>query len=100
MQLQLNLSMATKIIIFGASGHGKVIADILQVGQQEVVTFLDDNPKVATLLGIPVYHSSEFKFAADMLQKVNDRYKDIIITKEDVAFIVKNRLLKKTEERV
>lgn len=61
MQLQLNLSMATKIIIFGASGHGKVIADLLQMGQQEVVTFLDDNPKVATLLGIPVYHSSEFK---------------------------------------
>ena len=34
-----------------------------------------------------------------MLQKVNDRYKDIIITKEDVAFIVKNRLLRKDEHQ-
>jgi RNAse (barnase) inhibitor barstar len=36
-----------------------------------------------------IYQSSEFQFAAEMLQKVNDRYKDIMITKEDVAFIVK-----------
>ena len=34
-----------------------------------------------------------------MLQKVNDRYKDIMITKEDVAFIVKNRLLRKDEHQ-
>ncbi len=36
-----------------------------------------------------IYHSTEFQFAAAMLQKVNDRYKDIMIKKEDVAFIVK-----------
>jgi len=46
-----------------------------------------------------IYQSSEFQFAAEMLQKVNDRYKDIIITKDDVAFIVKNRLLKKNEHQ-
>jgi hypothetical protein len=46
-----------------------------------------------------IYHSPEFQFAASMLQKVNDRYKDIIITKEDVAFIVKNRLLRKDEHQ-
>jgi hypothetical protein len=42
-----------------------------------------------------LYRSPAFHFAADMLNKVNDRYNDIQITKEDVAFIVKNRLLKK-----
>ncbi len=46
-----------------------------------------------------IYHSPEFQFAAEMLQKVNDRYKDIIITKDDVAYIVKNRLLKKNEHQ-
>jgi hypothetical protein len=46
-----------------------------------------------------IYQSSEFQFAAEMLQKVNDRYKDIMITKEDVAFIVKNRLLSKDEHQ-
>ena len=60
-----------------------------------------DSSKFKFIFGVQemIYHSSEFKFAADMLQKVNDRYKDIIITKEDVAFIVKNRLLKKTEHQ-
>ena len=46
-----------------------------------------------------IYHSPEFQFAAEMLQKVDDRYKDIIITKDDVAFIVKHRLLKKNEHQ-
>lgn len=61
MQPQSNHLMATKIIIFGASGHGKVIADLLQSAQQEVVAFLDDHPKQETILGIPVFHTSQFK---------------------------------------
>lgn len=60
-----------------------------------------DKSKFKFIFGVQemIYHSSEFQFAADMLQKVNDRYKDIIITKEDVAFIVKNRLLRKDEHQ-
>ncbi|MBK6682825.1 MAG: hypothetical protein IPG53_23940 [Ignavibacteriales bacterium] len=30
-----------------------------------------------------------------MLQKVEDRYSDLIITKDDVSFVVKERLLKR-----
>ncbi|WP_310993753.1 DUF6079 family protein [Aequorivita marina] len=60
-----------------------------------------DGSKFKFIFGVQemIYHSSEFQFAAEMLQKVNDRYKDIIITKDDVAFIVKNRLLSKTEHQ-
>ena len=60
-----------------------------------------DGSKFKFIFGVQemIYHSSEFQFAADMLQKVNDRYKDIQITKEDVAFIVKNRLLSKNEHQ-
>lgn len=60
-----------------------------------------DKSKFKFMFGVQemIYHSPEFQFAADMLQKVNDRYKDIIITKEDVAYIVKNRLLKKDEHQ-
>ena len=60
-----------------------------------------DRSKFKFMFGVQemIYQSSEFQFAAEMLQKVNDRYKDIIITKEDVAFIVKNRLLSKTEHQ-
>jgi hypothetical protein len=60
-----------------------------------------DSAKFKFIFGVQemIYHSSEFQFAAEMLQKVNDRYKDIMITKEDVAFIVKNRLLRKDEHQ-
>jgi hypothetical protein len=60
-----------------------------------------DKSKFKFIFGVQemIYHSPEFQFAADMLQKVNDRYKDIIITKEDVAYIVKNRLLSKDEHQ-
>lgn len=60
-----------------------------------------DRSKFKFIFGVQemIYHSPEFQFAAEMLQKVNDRYKDIMITKEDVAFIVKNRLLSKTEHQ-
>ncbi len=60
-----------------------------------------DKSKFKFMFGVQemIYHSPEFQFAADMLQKVNDRYKDIMITKEDVAYIVKNRLLRKDEHQ-
>ena len=60
-----------------------------------------DSSKFKFIFGVQemIYHSPEFQFAAEMLQKVNDRYKDILITKEDVAYIVKNRLLRKNEHQ-
>jgi len=60
-----------------------------------------DSSKFKFVFGVQelIYHSTEFQFAAAMLQKVNDRYKDIMIKKEDVAFIVKNRLLSKDEHQ-
>lgn len=60
-----------------------------------------DGTKFKFIFGVQemIYHSSEFQFAAEMLQKVNDRYRDIKIDKEDVAFIVKSRLLAKDEHQ-
>jgi hypothetical protein len=60
-----------------------------------------DRSKFKFIFGVQemIYHSPEFQFAAEMLLKVNDRYKDIMITKDDVAFIVKNRLLRKDEHQ-
>lgn len=60
-----------------------------------------DKTKFRFVFGVQemIYQSSEFQFAAQMLNKVNDRYHDILITKEEVAFIVKNRLLKKNEHQ-
>lgn len=61
MRQQSNRLMAIKVSLFGASGHGKVIADLLIAANFEVVAFFDDNPKDEVLLSIPVYHSSRLK---------------------------------------
>ncbi len=58
-----------KIIIIGASGHGKVIADIAVQSGYEKILFLDDNPEIKECCGFPVVgtskecvHYSEYDF--------------------------------------
>lgn len=46
-----------------------------------------------------IYRSPEFQFAKDMLGRVNERYIDLTIQKEDVQFIVQQRLLQKNEHQ-
>lgn len=46
-----------------------------------------------------IYRSPEFQFAKDMLGRVNERYIDLTIQKEDVQFIVQQRLLQKDEHQ-
>ena len=60
-----------------------------------------DHSKFRIIFGVQemVYHAPEFQFAAAMLQKVKDRYNDIQITKDDVSFVVKKRLLRKNEHQ-
>lgn len=60
-----------------------------------------DSSKFRIVFGVQemVYHAPEFQFAAAMLQKVKDRYRDIQITKDDVSFVVKMRLLRKSEHQ-
>lgn len=49
--------MGKKLIIIGASGHGKVIADIaLKIGY-DIQGFLDDNDSIKEILGFPVLGS-------------------------------------------
>lgn len=56
-----------------------------------------DNSRFKLMFGVQelLYRSPEFQFQADMLNKIEDRFADLIITKEDVAYVVKERLLKK-----
>ena len=37
--------MSKSVIVIGASGHGKVVADIIRCAGDEVAGFLDDNKK-------------------------------------------------------
>lgn len=42
--------------LFGASGHGKVIKEIVEANGQEVEAFIDDNPEVNEVAGKRVLH--------------------------------------------
>ena len=43
-----------KLIIIGASGHGKVVADIAVKNGYEEIVFLDDNSEITECAGFPV----------------------------------------------
>lgn len=42
--------------LFGASGHGKVIKEIIEANGGTVSAFIDDNPEVNSCAGLPVLH--------------------------------------------
>ena len=48
------------VVIIGASGHGKVIADIVQRSGDKIIGFLDDNvPTGSSFIGYPVLGTTE-----------------------------------------
>jgi sugar O-acyltransferase (sialic acid O-acetyltransferase NeuD family) len=56
--------MKNKLLIIGASGHGKVVADIaLKIGKWQSIAFLDDNENIKISLGIEVIGKSAEAFA-------------------------------------
>lgn len=60
-----------------------------------------DHSKFRMIFGVQelIYNSPEFQFAAKMLQKVTDRFRTIVITKQDVQFVVQCRLLHKNDDQ-
>ncbi|PEQ08731.1 acetyltransferase [Bacillus toyonensis] len=60
--------MKKKLLIIGASGHGKVIADIaLNANKWELMFFLDDNESIKSSMGIEVIGKT-----ATVLKYIND----------------------------
>lgn len=69
--------MYKKIVIIGAGGHGKVIADIIEKSGDEIVGFLDDNKELGTTV------INNYKIIGDL----NNRF-TMAVTKKDVEFII------------
>ncbi len=46
-----------------------------------------------------IFDSPRFNFAADSIRRVKDRFEQVLIVREDVKFVVAERLLKKTGEQ-
>ncbi|MED0992690.1 acetyltransferase [Bacillus nitratireducens] len=60
--------MKNKLLIIGASGHGKVVADIaLKMNKWQAIAFLDDDASVKSSMGIEVIGKSTdvFKYTDD-----------------------------------
>ena len=55
--------MENKLFLYGASGHCKVVIDILQSNDEIITAIIDDNPKTEQLLEIKVYRSDAYNFS-------------------------------------
>lgn len=65
-----------RLVIIGASGHGKVLADIAVKNGYDAIVFLDDNEKIQECSGYPVVgRSSDIgKINADMIIGISDAH--------------------------
>ena len=82
----------------GRSGSANLNEDLAVL---QAFGHASDRSKFRIVFGVQelIYKSPEFQFAANMLNQVQDRYRDLTITKEDVLFIVQERLLSKDEHQ-
>ena len=55
--------MKMKNFLFGASGHAKVILDVLFSNNVSIEAIVDDNPKVSSLLNITVNKTTDLEFS-------------------------------------
>ncbi|THU34097.1 acetyltransferase [Niastella caeni] len=51
------MSHTNRVFLYGASGHAKVICEILEARHRTPGGLIDDNPLVTSLLEYPVYHN-------------------------------------------
>ena len=79
--------MRKKVVIIGAGGHAKVIADIIEKSGDEIVGFLDDNKEIGTTI------IKEYKVIGDL----NNRFA-MAVTKKNLEFIIAIGDNKKREE--
>ena len=78
--------------LYGASGHCKVIIDIITASEEfKIEGIMDDNPKITALFDIPVFNTSTFDTLADksfiiavgnnkIRKKIVEKVGDIYIT--------------------
>ena len=57
--------------------------------------------KLRIIFGVQekIFDNPKFSYVSDTLKKVSDRFTQLVITKESTAFVVSERILKKTAEQ-
>ena len=74
-----------KMYLYGASGHAKVIMDILEANQIKIDGLIDDNPEINELLGYPVFHKHD-DFSPLIISIGNNQIRRMIADKMDGEF--------------
>lgn len=82
----------------GRSGSDQLNRDLAVL---QALGQVSDHSKFSIVFGAQelIYSAPEFRFAAEMLNRVADRYRQLNITKQDVQFVVEQRLLKKNDDQ-
>ena len=78
------------IYLYGASGHGKVIADILQLAGNEQIAFIDDADKGGSYSGYPCYfpaHIQPGKTLSMIVSIGNNQTRALVAKKLQVDFV-------------
>ncbi|MFG6147460.1 acetyltransferase [Halobacillus sp. B23F22_1] len=79
--------MKSNLVIIGASGHGKVVADIAKaMNRWESISFLDDDESITSILGIKVVGKatdySQYKEGYDVFVAIgNNQIREILLEK-------------------
>lgn len=78
------------MILFGASGHAKVIIDILEKSGLKVNRIYDDHPKCDDIFGVPVLSSAAgLQHGTDALISIgNNRFRMLVAEKYRLNYIV------------
>jgi len=80
------------IYIYGASGHGKIIASILELQSIVIDCFIDDNPELSYLCGIRVMRINEVHLSKQdkLIIAIGDNRtrKNIALSQENMFFNV------------
>lgn len=78
------------MIVFGASGHGKVVLDLLQAQGRRVERFVDDHPTTDAVLGVPVT-GNDLPEADDQFEAViaigSNRVRQLIDARHRLAWV-------------
>lgn len=75
------------INLFGASGHAKVIMDIIEAQGNQVGCLFDDNPHSKDIHGKPVYKSSETDVTGPMIVSIGScTIRKLIADRYDVPY--------------
>lgn len=87
--LQVNGDGKVKLTIIGASGHGKVVADIARLNGYDTIEFLDDDPTVLSCGGYPVVGNTDRIVIGDSFVAIGnaDTRKKLSNSKKNITLI-------------